>query len=199
MLTRVFPSCLAAVIGGGILWHATDGARAFTSETARRLDVSRSPRLVPELTLEDMAGHSVPLTPQQGEVVLVEFIYTVCGDICQIAAADLAEVRDRLQAKGVKARLISISFDPERDTPEQMAIYGDAHDADGDIWTVARPNRRDLASLLDVFGVIVVPDEWGGFQHNAAIHVIDAGGRFSAVFDTDAVEAVTAHTVEAAS
>lgn len=199
MLGRVLPSCIAALIGGGILWHATDGGRAFTSEAARRLEVARSPRPVPEVTLEDMTGQSVPLTPQQGEVVLVEFIYTVCGDICQIAAADLAEVRNRLQAKGINARLISISFDPERDTPEQMAIYGDAHEADGDIWTVARPDQKDLASLLDVFDVIVIPDEWGGYQHNAAIHVIDAEGKFSAVFDTDAVEAVTKHTVEAAS
>ncbi|UWQ33780.1 SCO family protein [Leisingera sp. M527] len=196
MLARAFPSFLAALIGGGILWHATDGARAFTSETARRLDVARSPRPVPGVILEDMSGQRVPLLPQEGEVVLVEFIYTVCGDICQIAAADFAEVRGRLQAQDVKARLISVSFDPQRDTPEQMAIYGDAHEADGAVWIVARPEESDLDGLLELFDVTVIPDEWGGYQHNAAIHVIDGSGRFSAVFDTDAVEAVAAHLRE---
>ncbi|WP_291729742.1 SCO family protein [Leisingera sp. F5] len=193
MLARVLPSVLAAVAGGGILWQATDGAQAFTSEAARRLDVVQSPRKVPEMLLEDMTSRQVPLLPRAGEVVLVEFIYTVCGDICQIAAADFAEIRDRLQAQGVTARLLSVSFDPERDTPEQMSIYGDAHEADSRMWTVARPDQRDLPGLLDLFGVTVIPDEWGGFQHNAAIHVISSDGRFSAVFDTDAVEAVLAH------
>ncbi|KIC09065.1 photosynthetic protein synthase I [Leisingera sp. ANG-M1] len=193
MLARVLPSVLAAAVGGGILWQATDGAQAFTSEAARRLDVVRAPRAVPEVRLEDMAGRQVPLLPQAGEVVLVEFIYTVCGDICQIAAADFAEIRDRLQARGLRVRLLSVSFDPERDTPEQMAIYGDAHDADGAMWTVARPLQKDLPDLLELFDVTVIPDEWGGYQHNAAIHVITSDSRFSAVYDTDAVEAVLAH------
>ncbi|WP_291729752.1 SCO family protein [Leisingera sp. F5] len=196
MPARGLPSVLAAVIGGGILWHATDGARAFTSEAARRLDVAGSPRPVPAVMLEDMSGQRVPLLPQEGEVVLVEFIYTVCGDICQIAAADFADVRDRLQLQGVKARLISVSFDPERDTPEQMAIYGDAHEADGAKWTVARPEESDLDGLLKLFDVTVIPDEWGSYQHNAAIHVIDRNGQFSAVFDTDAVEKVAAYVQE---
>ncbi|APG45492.1 SCO family protein [Phaeobacter porticola] len=193
MLARALPSVLAAVIGGGVLWQATDGAQAFTSEAARRLDVLRAPRAVPDVQLEDMASRPVPLLPQPDEVVLVEFIYTVCGDICQIAAADFAEIRDRLQARGLKVRLLSVSFDPERDTPEQMAIYGDAHEADGAMWTVARPRQKDLPDLLELFDVTVIPDEWGGYQHNAAIHVITGDGRFSAVYDTDAVEAVLAH------
>ncbi|KIC36584.1 SCO family protein [Leisingera sp. ANG-M7] len=197
MAARFLPSVLAAVAGGGILWLATDGARAFTSEAARRLDVLQSPRKVPEVLLEDMASRPVPLLPQAGEVVLVEFIYTVCGDICQIAAADFAEIRDRLQGQGVQVRLLSVSFDPERDTPEQMAIYGDAHEADGIMWTIARPEQKDLSGLLKLFDVTVIPDEWEGFQHNAAIHVISSDGRFSAVYDTDAVEAVVAYLGEA--
>lgn len=197
MLARALPSLAAAVIGGGVLWQATDGARAFTSEAARRLDVVQAPRPVPQVMLEDMSGRPVPLLPQADEVVLVEFIYTVCGDICQLAAADFAEIRDRLQAQGAQVRLLSVSFDPERDTPEQMAIYGAAHEADGTLWTVARSDLRDLPRLLNLFGVTVIPDEWGGFQHNAAIHMISSDGRFSAVFDTDAVEAVLAHLGEA--
>lgn len=193
MLVRFLPSVLAAALGAGILWQATEGAQAFTSEAARRLDVVRAPRPVPNLMLEDMNGRQVPLLPRRGEVVLVEFIYTVCGDICQIAAADFAELRDQLRARGETVKLISVSFDPVRDTPEQMAIYGDAHEADGTIWTVARPEPGALEALLDLFDVVVIPDEWGGFQHNAAIHVISANGRFSAVYDTDAVAAILAH------
>lgn len=196
MLIRALSPLLVAGIGAGALWHATDGAQAFTSEAARRLDVARAPRPVPAVQLEDMTGQKVPLLPQQDEVVLVEFIYTVCGDICQIAAADFAEIRDQLQAREIPVRMISVSFDPERDNPEQMGLYGEAHEADGYMWTVARPTPTDLPTLLRLFDVTVIPDEWGGYQHNAAIHVIDLDGQFSAVFDTDAVDAVLTHMQE---
>ncbi len=199
MMARALPSVLVATIGLGTLWHATDEGKAFTSEAARRLDVVRAPRPIPTLQLEDMSGQLMPLLPQGDEVVLVEFIYTVCGDICQVAAADFAEIRDNLELREVSVRMISVSFDPERDTPEQMAIYGEAHEADGNMWTVARPASEDLPLLLELFDVTVIPDEWGGFQHNAAIHVIDSEGRFSAVFDTDAIEAVLAHLEERSS
>lgn len=197
MLRRALPSVLVAALCGGLLWTATDGGRAFTSEAARRLDVRQHPRPVPAMQLEDMAGRSVALRPQQGEVVLVEFIYTVCGDICQIAGTNFGQLRDRLQAENIPVRMISVSFDPQRDTPQQMASYGDQHGADGQMWTVARPSGADLPALLDRFDVIVIPDEWGGFQHNAAIHVIDPSGRFAAAFDIDAVEEVTAYLQEA--
>ena len=193
MLRRLLPTCLAALLGGGILWQATDGARAFTSEAARRIDVAEAPRLVPDRQLEDMSAQHIPLLPQQGETVLVEFIYTVCGDICQIASGEFAELRNQLRARGVPVRMISVSFDPERDTPAQMAEFGDLHEADGRIWTIARPNASDLPELLDLFGVVVIPDEWGGYQHNAAIHVLNRDGRFEAVFDIDDIDGVVGH------
>jgi protein SCO1/2 len=123
----------------------------------------------------------------------------MCGDICQVAGADFAEIRDQLELREVPVRMISVSFDPLRDTPEQMAVYGDAHEADGKMWTVARPRPEELPALLKLFDVTVIPDEWGGFQHNAASHVIDSDGRFSAVFDTDAIDAVLTHLEERSS
>jgi protein SCO1 len=193
MLGRLTPSLLVALLGGGILWQATDGARAFTSEAARRIEVAQDPRPVPDRQLQDMAGVYIPLLPQQGETVLVEFIYTVCGDICQIASGEFAELRNKLRARGVPVRMISVSFDPERDTPTQMADFGELHEADGEIWTIARPDNADLPELLNLFGVVVIPDEWGGFQHNAAIHVLNRDGRFEAVLDIDDVDGVIAH------
>ena len=81
-----------------------------------------------------------------------------------------------------------MSFDPERDDPEALSVYGEAHGADGAAWTVARPRSEDLPALLERFGVVVIPDNWGGYAHNAAIHLIDRKGRFARLFDIDAVE-----------
>ncbi len=200
MTTRLIFPLLAALMGGGFLWQATDGLRAITAEEARRISVAENPRSVPETYLQAMDGAAIPLLPQKNETVLVEFIYTSCGDICQVAAFDFSEIRDQLALENADVRMISISFDPEQDTPEQLSYYGEAHNADGTLWTVARPvslsEDQTLSDLLELFGVTVIANEWGGFEHNTAIHLIDENGQFSRVFDTDDVDQVVATVLE---
>ena len=179
---------IAAALGAAAFWEATDGLRALTAEGARRIAVAEAPVPTPDVRLETMRGEIVPLRPQNGEVVLVEFIFTTCPVICQAAAIDFAALRDDLVATGADVRMISISFDPTRDDLEAMLDYGERHGADGRIWTVARPSAQDPPDLLKTFGVTVIPDEWEGFQHNAAIHLIRPDGGFSAIFDTEAVD-----------
>ena len=181
---------LAVLMGGGLLFTATDGFRAVTTEGARRIGVAENPTPVPDIVLESMDGEAVPLRPVRNEIVLVEFIYTTCPVVCQEAAIDFAAIRDRLGRAGAAARLLSISFDPLRDDPAALKDYGEAHGADGRFWTVARPDPAELDELLESFGVTVIPDEWLGYQHNAAIHVVDGAGRLVAIHDTDAVRDV---------
>ncbi|MEH6631521.1 MAG: SCO family protein [Halopseudomonas aestusnigri] len=200
MTTRLIFPLLAALLGGGFLWQSTDGLRAITTEEARRISVAENPRPVPEAYLEAMDGTSVALLPQHNETVLVEFIYTSCGDICQVAALDFSEIRDQLALENADVRMISISFDPEQDTPDKLSYYGEAHNADGTLWTVARPislsGETSLSDLLNLFGVTVIANEWGGFEHNTAIHMIDENGQFSQVFDIDDVDQVVTTVLE---
>ena len=169
---------------------ATDGFRAVTTEGARRIAVAEARPEVPPFQLQSMADEVIPLRPRDGEILLVEFVYTTCPVICQTAAVDFAQIRDSLAARGAKVRLLSVSFDPLGDDLEAMSRYGAAHGAKGKLWTVARPDSKDLTSLLDFFGVTVIPDPWLGFEHNAAIHLIDSQGRFVEIFDTDAIQEV---------
>ena len=61
------------------------------------------------------------------------------------------------------------------------------YSADGRSWRFARVrDARDLAPLLRAFGIIVIPDAGGDFQHNAAVHLLDAEGRLARVLDLDA-------------
>jgi protein SCO1/2 len=99
----------------------------------------------------------------------------------------MARLRDRLAAGPFagRARLVSLSFDPARDTQAQMAEYGRWHGADGKVWTVARPAAKDLPALLNAYGVTVIPDRAGGFVHNAALHVVSPDGRLTAILSMD--------------
>ncbi len=190
---NVVPSCLAVLVGISVLWTATDGFRAVTEEAARRLSAAENRPVLPRLVLEDMNGGPLRLGHEPGsadKITFVEFIYTSCATICQTSAGDYAALRDRIERSnlGDAVRLISISFDPLRDEPADLRQYAERHGADGSVWTVARAQPDDVALIARTFGLRVIPDGWGGYQHNAAIHLIDQRGRLAAIVDTDAVD-----------
>ena len=77
------------------------------------------------------------------------------------------------------------SIEKSGETDAQF-INGETYDADGDIWRIARvTDRAQLQSLLDAFGIIVIPDEFGGFEHNTALHLVGRDGRLMLISDID--------------
>jgi protein SCO1 len=71
-----------------------------------------------------------------------------------------------------------------------LRAYGEAYGADMRLWSLARvSDGAELKRLLTAFGIVVIPDEFGGFTHNAAIHLVDRNGRLARIYDQDDVEA----------
>ncbi|MDP3514952.1 MAG: SCO family protein [Sulfuritalea sp.] len=181
-------TALVALLGVGVFWSGTDGFTAFTAETARRADVLRSPRSLPAAALEDQDGRRFSLQDYQGRLLAVEFIYTRCATICRSLGMAFRQVRERLpaQALGRDVVLLSISFDAARDDPASLKTYGQAFGADGAHWRIARIHSpADVAPLLAAFGVVVIADGLGGFEHNAAIHLLGRDGRLAQISDID--------------
>lgn len=193
-MRRVLVIAALAGLGIGVLWQATDGARAITSEGARRISVLRHAPDIPPSPLTGMSGETVTLRAPEGGVALVEFIYATCPTICVDAGAAFSQLKRRLTTAGLdgRTRLFSISFDPRRDDPAMLRLYGDAHGADGAVWNVVVPSAAELPGLLDRFGVVVIPDRFGGYQHNAALHMVNDRGRLIGIFDTDDIDGVMA-------
>jgi protein SCO1 len=184
----VVVTVLMTLLGIGALWHSTDGFAAFTAEAARRAEILRSPRLLPAAVLEDQDGRTFSLQDYRGKLLAVEFIYTRCSTICRSLGMAFRQIRDHVpQAMlGSDFALLSISFDAARDDTSSLKAYGDAHGADSRHWRIARVhNPADLQRLLDAFGVVVIPDGLGSFEHNAAIHLIDRDGRLALISDID--------------
>jgi len=179
---------LVALLGFGVFWSATDGFTAFTAETARRAEILRSPRSLPAVALEDQDGRRFSLQDYQGRLLAVEFIYTRCTTICRSLGMAFRQVRERLpaQALGHEVALLSISFDAARDDPASLKAYGQAFGADGAHWRIARIHSpAEVAPLLAAFGVVVIPDGMGGFEHNAAIHLLGRDGKLAQISDID--------------
>jgi protein SCO1/2 len=179
---------MVLLLGLLVLWRGTDGLQAFTTESARRLAVQRSPRPLPDPLLQDQDGRDFRLSDYRGRRLLVEFIFTRCPTLCLALGDSFAQVAEALATArhGRDVALLSISFDPVHDAPERLAAYGARHGADGETWRVARvEDPAELRVLLARFGVVVLPDSLFGFQHNAAQHLVDRAGRLTRIFDYD--------------
>lgn len=175
-LRTLLASTVAAVAGAAALAGATQGFRAFTTETARRIAVSRHPVPIPAVMLENQAGDRFNLAALDGKWVIVDFVYTRCRDQCVVLDANFARL-EALLAQPIAAdrlRLLSISFDPGRDAPGELAAYLRRFGGRSPGWQVARPlDAADLGRLERAFGITVIPDDDGGYTHNSAILVVD--------------------------
>lgn len=179
-------SLLVATLGSSLLWFGTDGLAAFTSEAARRNAVLSQPRPLPAALLEDQDGRPFRLQDYRHKLVAVEFIYTRCVTMCSALGAGFRLIRDSIPAAalGRDVALVSISFDPQNDTPERLKAYARRYGADGHGWRIARVrDEAELAALLATFGITVIPDGAGGFEHNAAIHLLDRSGQLALIAD----------------
>ena len=189
ILQTLLASLIALAAGVGTLAATTHGFRAFTSETARRIDVREHPRVVPATQLETAGGEIINLEALRGQWLLVDFIYTRCMTYCSVQGSQYAQLQDRMAPllEAGTVRLLSISFDPAHDAPEELAAYQRRSGDRGNGWIAARPtDSGGLQALLHVFGVTVIPDGIGGYVHNAAIAVVDADGRLVRIFAWDA-------------
>jgi len=124
-LRTLLVSLLLAAAGIAVLAGATDGFQAFTTETARRIDIREQPRTVPPITLQTAAGTDTSFANLRGRWLLVDFIYTRCTTYCTVQGGEFAKLQHDLAvpiATG-KLQLLSVSFDPAHDAPPQLADY----------------------------------------------------------------------------
>ena len=189
MIRALIASFAVTIAATGVFSWATDGFRAFTAESARRVEVLRHPRPIPPLVFEDQQGRAFTLADFRGRQLALEFIYVRCDSVCRSLGAAFKQISDTLPAGalGRDIALLSISFDPLNDDVAALREWAARQGADGEHWRVARPrDPAQTAALLHAFGVVVIPDGLGGYEHNAAIHLLDRSGRLVRISDIEA-------------
>lgn len=86
-------------------------------------------------------------------VVLINVVFTQCDDACPLITRKLREVRGRLGARLAKqVHFISISIDPERDTPQALKQFAQAQDVDAPGWTFLTGTKADISLVLARLG-----------------------------------------------
>ena len=159
----------------------------------------RLPPIMPavdgQVLLEDAT--SADLFDLMGDrFVLLSFVYTRCDDVngCPLATAVFHLVRSRLKERpelAGAARLISLSFDPDNDTPEVMRAYGPESDDSSVEWRfLTTRDRTDLQPILDGYGQYTLREYdhdgvyTGEFAHLLRVFLVDRERRVRNIYST---------------
>lgn len=130
-------------------------------------------------------------------ITVFSFIYTRCADVCPIATMQLAQFRELAAGHpelGNKVRLVSMSFDPDHDTPSVMAEYGalwrDAADGGSEWLFLTTRDQATLRPLLAAYDQAVAPasdseDPTGGLNHILRVFLIDEEGLVRNIYSMD--------------
>jgi protein SCO1/2 len=132
----------------------------------------------PPFSLTDQDGHTVTLASLRGKVVLLDFIYTHCPGPCPILTSVHVQVQRELpEALKGRVQLVSITLDPERDTPEVMRAYAEKRGADFSNWSFLSGSREQIEPVLKAYGVGTAPGEGiGEIAHVVVSFLIDDQG-----------------------
>jgi len=200
MFRTALASCLAVVLAWAAAAWLTHDFRVFTAEGARRIEVRDNPVAAPSI---EVAGPGIgavdlqALLKEHGGATIVDFVYTRCVSVCAALGSGFQQLQGRIAAgdaagaepRNAPVRLLSVSFDPTHDDVAALARYASGLRADPGIWRfVTVRDEAALERLLRAFRVVVIPDGFAGYEHNAALLVVDADAHLVRVFDYDELE-----------
>jgi protein SCO1/2 len=137
---------------------------------------------VPDFTLTDQAHARVSLSQFRGKVVALNFVYTSCvlPQFCYRMANYFGVMQKRFKDRlGPDLVLLTVTFDPARDTPERLAEYGRQWNADARVWHFLTGSSTAVRRVTSQFGLDAFPDE-GLFSHSTRTVLIDRNGVLAA-------------------
>lgn len=163
--------------------------------------VAAPEELAPDFALTDQDGRSVTLAGLRGKTLLVDFVYTHCPGPCPILTGRHAQVQ-RALAPELRARVhfVSITLDPERDSPEVLRAYATARGADLADWSFLTGEPDAVRDVLKRYGVFAQASaNPGEVDHVVVTLVVDAEGRVAQrLFGTDGSAAEVQAALEGA-
>jgi protein SCO1/2 len=184
MTLRFIRSTDRAVMAAALLAGAAAGPAAGQGHAhhapppaveAARFSRSTAAYRAPAVELVDAAGRRVAvaeLLAGEGPVML-QFVFTTCPGVCPALSGLFAAAHDRLEDDAALAgvRLVSISIDPEHDTPERLAEYARRFGA-GPRWTFLTGARDDVLAVQRAFDA----DRGSKMRHEPTTYLSAGGG-----------------------
>ena len=160
---------------------------------------------LPEYTFTNQLGQSVSLSQFRGKALAFTFIFTRCPfpTFCPLMSNNFRAVRDALQNNPnapTNWHLLTVSFDPEFDTPERLKAYSASYNADPANWSFVTGTLVDITALSEQVGLQFWREPGGNISHNLRTVVVDAQGRVQKIYPENkwTTEELTEEIIKAA-
>ncbi|QDT38566.1 SCO family protein [Stratiformator vulcanicus] len=185
-----------ALIFGGVLWLVAFGALillfykmpegALTSEVPPVEEQSESiwgNEPIRNFSLTDSTGSEVTRQDLAGKPFVVGFIFTRCAGPCPRVSGQMRLLQDKMKALKIDARLVTLTVDPDYDTPEILAQYAEIFGADSERWIFLTGQKSNVYQLITDDFLMPVQEMEGderqpGFEvlHTTNLLLIDEDG-----------------------
>jgi len=131
----------------------------------------------PEFTLTAQDGRQLSLSDLRGKVLAINFIYATCADTCPMLTAKMARIQDRLGGDfGSKVYFLSVTVDPDRDTPTVLNQYAKRHGANSAGWAFLTGTREEIREVAKKYGIYYKRTRRGDVEHTFLTSLVDQSG-----------------------
>lgn len=146
---------------------AMNAAEVSHSESVYQIDATWNTHKNSELQLSELEGHPV----------ILSMIYGSCTTACPVLVHDVKRLYSKLdEDTKQQVKLVMVSFDTNRDTPEALADYVKQYQLNNDNWLFLNGSEQDIRTLATVIGVRYRQRPNGDFDHSNLITILDKQG-----------------------
>lgn len=161
-------------------------ATPSASPVARASPRLREGDMMPPFQLTNQSGEPITLETFRGHPFVLTFIFTRCPipNFCPLMSKNFAALQNAIKTGSglvAQTRLLSISFDPDFDSPQVLKSYAENEQADSGVWTFATGEKAEIEKLTRDFSVLVQPES-GTISHGLATALIDPNGKISRIW-----------------
>ncbi len=174
LLATIFLAFLLSSCGNTATQSAFEG-NAPQHETAPVGTISSESIYMLADTFQTQDNRKLTLASFAGKPTVVGMIFTNCTYACPRLTADMKNLQEKLKDENGKINFLLISFDAERDVPEQLKKFGDNLKLDPN-WTLLHGSDQAVRTLSVLLNVQFEKDAEGNFSHSNIISVLDKQG-----------------------
>lgn len=150
-----------AVLFGSVFWKLQRDLQGRGASEERPLEGLQIFGAVPPFSFTERDGRPVTLSDLKDKIWIVNFIYTNCPDTCPIQSAQMRQIQDDFRDEK-DLRLVSITVDPTRDTPQVLTEYASRFGADPERWLFLTGDKVAIYKFAESgfrLGAVELPHE----------------------------------------
>jgi len=195
-LKIVFHAFLLLFLGGIVAWSLKVGPSFWRlgGVSQKSLEGPGDFGTVPDFSLVERSKRTINLHDLRGKIWIANFIFTTCTETCPTQSAALAGLQSDLDLKG-KIKLVSITVDPKRDTPEVLSQYASRYGAQPDQWFFLTGKQEDIYRLAQQgfrLGAAQVPNSSNNpaYIHSSRLVLVDGEAKIRGYYESNDPQAL---------